>query len=269
MATGRLVTTGSIFHIQPSSFVPASAPVVHVVMLPISRINLYVGFTGSSDPADPMPRSTLLGSYAYDGRDPSFNYNDYIEPADARTELCPSSGEGQIQSADLEHDADSAAPPPVARFQKAPVSETGSITADSVNDSIMLVSNASDYAESVHSLLEEESDADSTDFSLGVLPLPVHVYMAGPGPSDAEVDPFSTPLANKATATEIEARRQELEDARKKELAERNHFHLVRESAAHVSRYRDRRAQQRRTEDLDIARTLNFDNVGDPTRPPP
>src|SRR3954453_18458329 len=122
MATGRLVATGSIFHIQPSSFVSASAPVVHAAMLPIGSIKLYVGFTGSSDPADPMPRSTPLGSYAYDGREPSFDYNanNYIEPADARTELCPSSGKGQIQSADLEDDADSAVPPPGVRLQKAP-----------------------------------------------------------------------------------------------------------------------------------------------------
>src|SRR3954470_22229543 len=133
----------------------------------------------------------------------------------------------------------------------------------------MLVSNASYYAESVRSLLEEESDADSTDFSLRVLMPPVHVYMAGPGDSDAEVDQFSTPLANNATAEEVEARRQELEDARKKELAERNRFRLARESAAYVSRYPDRRAQQRRTEDLNIMRNLNFDNTGDQTRPPP
>src|SRR3954469_283308 len=72
MATGRLITTGSIFHIQPSSFIPASAPVIHAVMLPIGRINLYVGFTGSSNPADPMPRSTPLGSHTYDGREYSF-----------------------------------------------------------------------------------------------------------------------------------------------------------------------------------------------------
>src|SRR3954454_8698124 len=85
MATGRLVATGSIFHIQPSSCVPASAPVVQAVMLPIGRINLYVGFTGSSDPADPTPRSTPLGSYAYDGHDYSFDYNGYFEPADAYT----------------------------------------------------------------------------------------------------------------------------------------------------------------------------------------
>ena len=63
-------------------------------MLPIGRINLYVGFTGSSDPADPMPRSTPLGSHAYDGHNYSFDYSDYFEPAGAYTELCPSSGEG-------------------------------------------------------------------------------------------------------------------------------------------------------------------------------
>src|SRR4051812_2518384 len=265
ITTGRLVATGSIFHIQPSSFVPASAPIVQAVMLPIGRINLYVGFTGSSEPADPKPRSTPLGSHAYDGRDYSFDYNDYFEPAGAYTELCPSSGEGQIQPDDLEDDADSAAPLPVARFEKAPVSETGSIIADSVCDSITLVSNASEYAESIRSLLEEESDADSSNFSFEVLPPPVHVYMAGPGTSDGEMDPFSTTLANNAIAAETEARRQELEDARKKELAERNRFRLERESAAHVSRYRDRRAHQRRMEDLNITRNLNLDNAGDPT----
>src|SRR3954467_3778665 len=269
IATGRLVATGSIFHIQPSSFVPASATIVQAVMLPIGRINLYVGFTGFSDPADLIPRSTPLGSHAYDGRDYSFDYNGYFEPAGAHTELCPSSGEGQIQPADQEDDADSTAPLLVTRSQKAPVSETGSIIADSVYDSITLVSNASDYAESIRSLLEEESDADSTDFSFEVLPPPVHVYMAGPGTSDGEVDPFSTPLANNATAAEIEARRQELEDARKKGLAERSRFRLEREAAAHVSRYRDRRAHQRQMEDLDIMRNLNYDNAGDPTRPPP
>src|SRR4051812_17178623 len=269
IATGRLVATGSIFHIQPSSFVPASAPIVQAVMLPIGRINLYVGFTGSYDPADPMPRSTPLGSHAYDGRDYSFDYNDYFEPADAHTELSPSSVEGQIQPDDLEDDADSAALLPATRIEKTPVSESGSIIADSVYDLITLVSNASDYAESIRLLLEEESGADSTDFSFEVLPPPVHVYMAGPGTSDGEVDPFSTPLSNNATAAEIDARRQELEDARKKELAERSRFRLEREAAANVSRYRERRAQQRRTEDLDIARNLNFDNAGDPTRPPP
>src|SRR4051794_939052 len=159
------------------------------------------------------------------------------------------------------------APPPSSAPR--PVSESGSIIADSVYDSITLVSNASDYAESIRSLLEEEPDADSTDFSFEVLPPPVHVYMAGPGTSDGEVDPFSTPLSNNATAAEIEARRQELEDARKKELAERSRFRLEREAAANVSRYHERHAQQRRMEDLDIARNLNFDNAGDPTRPPP
>src|SRR3954464_6758112 len=140
IVTGRLVSTGSIFHIQQSSFVPASAPIVQAVMLPIGRINLYVGFTGSSDP---MPWSTPLGSHAYDGRDYSFDYNDYFEPAGAYTELCSSSGEGQIQPDDLEDDADSAASLPVARVEKTPVSKSGSITADSVCDSITLVSNAS------------------------------------------------------------------------------------------------------------------------------
>src|SRR3954470_13806841 len=81
----------------------------------------------------------------------------------------------------------------------------------------MLVSNASYYAESVRSLLEEESDADSTNLSLGVLQPPVHVYMAGPGASDAEVDPFSTPVANSARGRSSPpgARRREEEGTRR------------------------------------------------------
>src|SRR3954453_1772133 len=106
IATGRLVATGSISPIQPSPFVPASAPIVQAVMLPIGRINLYVGFSGSSDPAAPIPRSTPLGSHAYDGRDYSFDYSGCLEPAGASPELRPSSGEGQIQPDDLEDDAD-------------------------------------------------------------------------------------------------------------------------------------------------------------------
>jgi hypothetical protein len=50
-----MIATGSFYHIQPSSYVPASAPVTHAVMLPIGSINLYVGFTGASDPSDPPP----------------------------------------------------------------------------------------------------------------------------------------------------------------------------------------------------------------------
>jgi len=61
IATGRMIATGSIYHILPSSYVPASAPVTHAVMLPIGSINLYVGFTGASHPADPLPRSVPLG----------------------------------------------------------------------------------------------------------------------------------------------------------------------------------------------------------------
>ena len=44
-----MIATGSILHIQPSSYMPAAAPITHAVMLPIGTINLYVGFTGSSD----------------------------------------------------------------------------------------------------------------------------------------------------------------------------------------------------------------------------
>src|SRR3954463_5205056 len=61
IATGRMIATGSIYHIQTRSYVPASAPITHAVMLPIGGINLYVGFTGASDPADIPARSILVG----------------------------------------------------------------------------------------------------------------------------------------------------------------------------------------------------------------
>ena len=106
-ATGRMIATGSILHIQPSSYRPATAPITHAVMLPIGTINLYVGFTGSSDPADPLPRSVPLdGPYAYD--DGIFNH---VEPTAVNTEPFPSSGEEHARSSDLEDDANSAVPP--------------------------------------------------------------------------------------------------------------------------------------------------------------
>jgi hypothetical protein len=60
-----MIATSSFYHIQPSSYMPASAPLTHAVMLPIRSINLYVGFTGASDPSDPPPWVIpLAGPYA-------------------------------------------------------------------------------------------------------------------------------------------------------------------------------------------------------------
>ena len=124
-----MIATGSILHIQPSSYMPATAPITHAVMLPIGTINLYVGFTGSSDPADPLPRSVPLdGPYAYD--DGIFGH---VEPTAANTEPFPSSGEEHARSSDLEDDADSAVPPQIARSEASPTSEVGSIVAASIN----------------------------------------------------------------------------------------------------------------------------------------
>ena len=105
MATGRMIATGPFYHIQPSSYVPASAPITHAVMLPISTINLYVGFTGASDPADPLPGSIpLAGSYGVN------DARAIIDQIYTDAEPLPISGEDYARSSDLEDDADSAVP---------------------------------------------------------------------------------------------------------------------------------------------------------------
>jgi hypothetical protein len=44
-----MIATDDFFHIQPSSYCSASAPVAHVVMVPTRIIILFVGFKGASD----------------------------------------------------------------------------------------------------------------------------------------------------------------------------------------------------------------------------
>jgi hypothetical protein len=55
-----MIATGSFYHIHPSNYMPTSAPITHMVMLSIGSINLYVSFTGASDPSDPPPRAIPL-----------------------------------------------------------------------------------------------------------------------------------------------------------------------------------------------------------------
>jgi hypothetical protein len=69
-----MIATGGFYHIQPSSYSPASAPISHAVMLPVGSINLFVGFNHAFDPADPPPRAIpLAGPYLYDKPHPSID----------------------------------------------------------------------------------------------------------------------------------------------------------------------------------------------------
>ncbi|KAK1665967.1 hypothetical protein QYE76_054126 [Lolium multiflorum] len=55
VASGRMIATGNFFHIQPSTYRPASSPLKHAWMVPIGSINLFVGLAGVSDPSEPRP----------------------------------------------------------------------------------------------------------------------------------------------------------------------------------------------------------------------
>jgi hypothetical protein len=151
-----------------------------MVMLLIGAINLYVGFTGVSDMSDPPPRVIpLAGPYAYD---------------DTRAIIDRISGDDCAGSSDLEDDTDSAVPARITRSKLAPAPEAGSAVATSVDGSITLVSNASDFDESTHSLFNGEFDADSTEGIHDGFPHAVNVFMAGNGENADLADPFTTSL---------------------------------------------------------------------------
>jgi hypothetical protein len=54
-----MIATGGFLHIQPSSYCPASVPVTHAAVVPIGMINLFVGFTGATDPIESARDSTV------------------------------------------------------------------------------------------------------------------------------------------------------------------------------------------------------------------
>jgi hypothetical protein len=96
-----MIATSAFFHIQPSSYMPASAPITHAVMLPIGAINLYVGFTGASDPSNPPPRTVPLAEpYLYDGIPVDHDPTGDSTGADPDTLLI--SGGDSAKSSDLE-----------------------------------------------------------------------------------------------------------------------------------------------------------------------
>ena len=146
--------------------------------------------------------------------------------------------------------------------------------AASVNESITRVSNASDFAESVHSLLESGSDADSADLLYDEPCRPAGVFMVDTGDTNEEPDPFTTPLPANATAAQVEEHRKRLDAAKKKEVEERNKFRLELRTQERLASYRDRRIRDRLGEPQPITRALDFSSPGDPNagpsnRPPP
>jgi hypothetical protein len=44
-----MIATSRFFHIQPSSYCPASAPVTHAGLVSVETINFFVGFTKATD----------------------------------------------------------------------------------------------------------------------------------------------------------------------------------------------------------------------------
>jgi hypothetical protein len=232
-----MIATGGFYHIQPSSYKPASAPISHAVMLPVGSINLFVGFTHAFDPTDPPPRVTPLAEpYPYDESHPSADQI-YTHPAPDRvyTATAPISEDGSTRSLDLEDDANSADPAfvarprppsapvarsesparpiarsrspwvPIGRSEPSAVSMTGLIAvgSPSINESIMLVSNPSDYADSIYSLFEDEFDDDFDEPSWPK----VHGVFMAENEDNPPPDPFTTPLTPTATAQEIERHR--------------------------------------------------------------
>ncbi|KAK1699137.1 hypothetical protein QYE76_015834 [Lolium multiflorum] len=288
VASGRMIATGNFFHIQPSTYRPASSPLKHAWMVPIGSINLFVGLAGVSDPAEPRPGQS----------------HDPFAPGQLLTATRPVTGEvyAEAETA-LEDDAESAVVAPAANSTVASTvadsadivpaidsviaaidtdfsdiiamtSITGStsapptarsVVAASDKGSISLVSHPSDFEggledDSILSLFGSDSDSDSVEAPR--YRYPTAVFMAGGG-EELPVDAFTTPLPATATATEIEAHRAALEEQRKKELAERQKFRLEQDEVRAVSHYRQQRNRRRmeraRANDFPSAR-LNFDD---------
>ena len=77
IATGRMIATGGLLQIQPSSYRPASTPVTHAIMMPVGSINLFVGFARATDLTESegsvgRPRSAS-SPYAFATRDPIYS----------------------------------------------------------------------------------------------------------------------------------------------------------------------------------------------------
>src|SRR3954464_9128397 len=147
VATGRMIAIGEMLQILPSSYVPATRPVTHSVILPIGTISLFVGLTYvivSEDSArirESPPRDRLSESQIPPIHLLASEYNS------AHSNVAENSA--AAEDAALNDDADSA----------TPASFAGSITAASPAGSITQVSNMGDF--------EDTSILGLSDFDSG------------------------------------------------------------------------------------------------------
>nr|XP_051197077.1 uncharacterized protein LOC127310437 [Lolium perenne] len=214
IASDRMIATCNFFHIQLSSYQPASSPLAHAWMVPVGTVNLFVGLASISDPSEARP-GPLHDPFA-------------LGQLLTATRPLSSSAHAEGESA-LEDDADSA----------AAVSVAGSITAASMEDSITPVSHPSNFEDkSILPFFDSELETDSVDAPR--YQYPIAIFMAG-GDEVPPNDAFSMPLPATTNATEIEAHRAALEEQRKKELAERQKFRLEQDEVRAVSHYRQER----------------------------
>ncbi|KAK1618264.1 hypothetical protein QYE76_023781 [Lolium multiflorum] len=139
VASGRMIATGNFFHIQPSTYRPASSPLKHAWMVPIGSINLFVGLAGVSDPSEPRPSRS----------------HDPFAPGQLLTATRPVTGEvyAEAETA-LEDDAESAIVAPTAN------STVASAAADSAD-----AAPAADSADTIPAIdsVIAAIDADFTD----------------------------------------------------------------------------------------------------------
>jgi hypothetical protein len=213
-----MIATGNFFHIQPSSYQPASSPLAHSWMVPVGTIILFVRLAGVSDPTKARPGQL----------------HDPFAPGQLLTATLPLSDGTHVEDeSSLEDDADSA----------AAVSVAGSIVAASLEDSITPVCHPSDFEDSyVLPLFDSDSETNSVD-ALHYQYL-IAVFM-GTGDEVPPNDPFSTPLPVTTNATKIKAHRAALEEKRKEDLAERQKFRLEQASVRAVSQFRQQRNRAR------------------------
>lgn len=143
-----MIATGNFFHIQPSTYRPASSPLKHAWMVPIGSINLFVGLAGVSDPSEPRPSRS----------------HDPFAPGQLLTATRPVTGEvyAEAETA-LEDDAESAVVAPTANSTVASPTTDSADTAPAAD--FADTAPAADSADTIPAIdsVIAAIDADFTD----------------------------------------------------------------------------------------------------------
>ena len=283
IASCVMVPCGAGYAVDPHSYVPSARQLTRVIMLPIDRINLFVGFVGGVDLGDSLGRGNPFDSHV--------QYFDLASATPIQSGIGPvrapnpaaalvagvASNSDDSGEHGHSHDADSAVPATDVvtndenskandlsddADSSAQASLDGSIAAVSTDDSICRVSNPDDFENhSVLGLLDYNTDSSEQDF--GNSPKDYAVYMARDGEnSDAhgEPDPMATPLPADADAATVERYRASILAATEKEHAKRDRFRLESAAINGVSFYHRDKALARAAATAAGGRALNFDN---------